>query len=397
MSPYSRPWIAFVPTNAVRAWFMEGFIPPLVPLVISDQTCHRIEDLPFAHTCQYDWAHQVGITQLISPRSVAMKSTRMDNSVSLSIRSCLKGSKMTNGSDSSLSFCSTTSGSPNARGKRTITFNSYVSQSIILDTPLFGDDAYGCVVSDDALSDDELDQLRSSFSRRSRSRSITHDKSADGLAFLSVPSLPTSATLKQGNFAAIGALPPAELFPPPVQDERNKKIVFVPPSGVNHVGEHDLIRSARVPPAPKLRRTFSSRDLSVQKQNLELERALAQVGRAISGDATFAENDEGDGNVQTSRRIRRKRATFSTEGEDEEDKDWVVVKTAIAARTGVDVLESATVCVAYEVLNQIEFFLSSQQGSRLGAKAGNCGTKEGGIKGFADMMTKGVKVHVTSH
>jgi hypothetical protein len=331
---------------------MEGFIPPLVPLVISDQTCHRIEDLSFAHTCHYDWAHQVGIAQLISPRSVAMKSTRMDNSTSLSIRSCLKGSK-TNGSDSSLSFCSTTSASSNVRAKRTITFNSYVSQSIILDTPLFGDDAYGCVVSDDALSDDELDQLLSSCTR---SRSSTHDKNIDGSAFFpvpSVPSVPTSDTLKQGNFAAIRALPPAELFPPPRYEERNKKIIFVPPSGVDHVGENDLIRSARVPPAPKLKRTFSSRDLTVQKRNLELESVLAQVGGAASGDATFAENDPGTANVQTSRRIRRKRATFSTGGEDEEDKDkdWIVVKTAIAARTSVDASEDSTVCVVYEVLN----------------------------------------------
>ena len=389
MSLNSRSRVSLVPTNAVREWFMEGFIPPLVPIVISDQTCHRIEDLPFAHTCHYDWAHQVGIAQLISPRSVAMKSARMDNSISVSIRSCLKGST-TNGSDSSLSFCSTTSASPNVRAKRTITFNSYVSQSIILDTPLFGDDAYGCVVSDDTLSDDELDQLLSSCTR---SRSSTHDKNMDGSAFFPVPSVPTSDTLKQENFAAIQALPPAELFPPPLQDECNKKIVFVPPSGVDHVGEHDLIRSVRVPPAPKLKRTFSSRDLTVQKRNLELESALAQVGGAASGDATFAENDSGTANVQTSRRIRRKRATFSTGGEDEEDKDkdWIVVKTAIATRTGVDASEDSTVRVVYEVLNSIEFL--SQRGGRVGARGV---TREGAVKTSIGIMAEGVKVRATS-
>jgi hypothetical protein len=375
---------------------MEKFTPPFVPLVISDQTCHRIEELRFAHTCQYDWAHQVGLTQLISPRSVTMKSTRMDNSTSLSIRSCLKGSTMTNGSDSSLSFCSAISASPDVRAKRTITFNGYVSQSIILDTPLFGDDAYGCVVSDDALSDDELDQLRSSCTRRTRSRSSTGEKSINELDLFSIPSVPTSATLRQGDFAAIQALPPAELIPAPCQDELDNKIVFVPPNGVDHVEKHDLIRSARVPPAPTLKRTISSRDLAVQKQDLELESALAQVGGATSGDATFAENGQGAGNVQTSRRNGRKRASFSTGGGDEEDEeeDWMVVKTAIASRTGVNASEDGTVCVDCEVLNQIEFLL--QNGGRVGVQEGNGVTKEGGIGTSIDAKAESVKVRATT-
>jgi hypothetical protein len=356
---------------------MERFTPPFVPLVISDQTCHRIEDLPFAHTCQYDWAHQVGLTQLISPRSVAMKSTRMDSSTSLSVRSCLKGSTTTKGSDSSLSFCSAISASPDVRAKRTITFNGYVSQGIILDTPLFGDDAYGCVVSDDALSDDELDQLRSSCTRRARSRSSTRERSIDELAFLSIPPVPTSATLKQGNFAAIQALPPAELSPPPCQDELNNKIVFVPPNGFDHVDKHDLIRSTRAPPPPKLKRTISSRNLAAQKQDLELGSALAQMGGATGGDATFAENGQGTGNVQTS---RRKRASFSTGDGDEEDEDedWIVVKTAIASRTGVNAPEDGTVCVVYEVLNQIEFLL--QKEGPFGARSNGIGAKAESVK-----------------
>jgi hypothetical protein len=254
---------------------------------------------------------------------------------------------------------------------------------------LFDGDAYGCVVSDDALSDDELDQLRSSCTR---SRSSAHKKGINRLDLPFVPSVPTSATLKQGNFAAIQALPPAQLFPPPRQDELNKKIVFVPPNGVDHVREHDLIRSARVPPAPNLKRTISSRNLAVQKQNLELESALAQVGGATSGGAIFAENGQGAGNVQTSRQTRRKRASFSTGGGDEEDKDqdWIVVKTAIASRTGVDVLGDGTVCVVYEVLNQIEFLL--QKEGRVGARS-NGVTKGGGI---IDAMTEGVEVRVTS-
>jgi hypothetical protein len=104
----------------------------------------------------------------------------------------------------------------------------------------------------------------------------------------------------------------------------------------------------------------SSRDLSIQKQNPELEGALTQVGTA-TGDPSFGRGDQDAGaSVRKRHRTRAKWASFQTGdgGDDDKDQDWIVVQTTIASRIGLEAvspeLGSGKVCLVYEVLSHAD-------------------------------------------
>lgn len=179
-------------------------------------------------------------------------------------------------------------------------FNSCVVQGLIIDT------------LNSNTSTDDFESLDFDSENESLESSVSD---------LDCPSpipIPRCRTLKQDDFVIIQALPPAELFPPPKQEERETKIIFVPPPGMADLEEDALCRIDKLPPA--LKKTASSRNLLQEKQDLDYENALEEIGHAKKRRAiqhpSGGDNDE-DEETLVIRRRKRHSKSFSGVTEDD--------------------------------------------------------------------------------
>ncbi|KIM23700.1 hypothetical protein M408DRAFT_332191 [Serendipita vermifera MAFF 305830] len=273
-----------------------------IPVVVSHETCHARNELLLVSSVQNGMINHVEDPQW--PPGHSYDSDECGSS--FSIRTCLKRFSMTERSDSPISFKSMVSKSSEEHPRRHVMFNSCVVQGLIVDISL----------TRTADEDDEVSSISDSEPADDLPNSRLEDLDETDEESESSPTLtiPRCKTLKQDDFLAIRVLPPVELFPPPGQDERDTKIVFVPPVGMEDLEEEALCRLEKF--RPVLKRTVSSRDLTQELQDLEFENALEEVGLASRSNTNRRLHDDNEEEELVICKRRRRSKSFSIGAEE---------------------------------------------------------------------------------